>query len=71
MRIVEGGGATMKRIEIDGKMNKVEGDKNSNGHSKFKKVEMPMFSGTDTNSWLFGADWYFQVHKLTDFKRSW
>ncbi|KAA0064081.1 transposon Tf2-1 polyprotein isoform X1 [Cucumis melo var. makuwa] len=34
--------------------------------SKFKKVEMPVFSGTDTDSWLFRANQYFQIHKLSD-----
>ncbi|KAA0036991.1 ty3-gypsy retrotransposon protein [Cucumis melo var. makuwa] len=34
--------------------------------SKFKKVEMPVFTGNDPDSWLFRADRYFQIHKLTD-----
>lgn len=28
-------------------------------HSKFKKVEMPMFKGEDPCSWFFHADKYF------------
>ncbi|TYJ97524.1 transposon Tf2-1 polyprotein isoform X1 [Cucumis melo var. makuwa] len=34
--------------------------------NKFKKVEMPVFTGNDPDSWLFRADRYFQIHKLTD-----
>ncbi|TYK30578.1 transposon Tf2-1 polyprotein isoform X1 [Cucumis melo var. makuwa] len=34
--------------------------------SKFKKVEMPVFDGTDPNSWLFRADRYFKIHNLSD-----
>ncbi|KAA0066119.1 transposon Tf2-1 polyprotein isoform X1 [Cucumis melo var. makuwa] len=34
--------------------------------SKFKKVEMPIFTGTDPDSWLFRADRYFKIHNLSD-----
>ncbi|XP_050942184.1 transposon Tf2-1 polyprotein isoform X1 [Cucumis melo] len=34
--------------------------------SKFKKVEMPVFDGTEPDSWLFRADRYFKIHNLTD-----
>ncbi|KAA0057269.1 transposon Tf2-1 polyprotein isoform X1 [Cucumis melo var. makuwa] len=34
--------------------------------SKFKKVEMPVFTGTDPDSWLFRADRYFKIHNLSD-----
>lgn len=34
--------------------------------SKFKKVEIPIFNGIDPDSWLFRADRYFKIHKLTD-----
>lgn len=27
---------------------------------------MPVFNGDDPDSWLFRADRYFQIHKLTD-----
>ncbi|KAA0055700.1 Ty3/gypsy retrotransposon protein [Cucumis melo var. makuwa] len=37
--------------------------------SKFKKVEMPVFDGTDPDSWLFRADRYFKIHNLTDSER--
>ncbi|KAA0061684.1 transposon Tf2-1 polyprotein isoform X1 [Cucumis melo var. makuwa] len=34
--------------------------------SKFKKVEMLVFDGTDPDSWLFRADCYFKIHNLLD-----
>lgn len=34
--------------------------------SKFKKVEMSVFSGNNPDSWLFKADRYFQIHKFTN-----
>ncbi|TYK28910.1 transposon Tf2-1 polyprotein isoform X1 [Cucumis melo var. makuwa] len=33
--------------------------------SKFNKVEMSIFNGTDPDSWLFRADRYFKIHNLT------
>ncbi|KAL0560774.1 hypothetical protein IC582_001187 [Cucumis melo] len=50
--------------EINTKKN--EPDENSNDRSKFKKVEMPVFTGEDPESWLFRAERYFQIHKLTE-----
>ena len=47
---------------------KEESDKN-NDRSKFKKEEMPMFNGEDPDSWLFRANRYFHIHKLTDSKK--
>ncbi|TYK00560.1 transposon Tf2-1 polyprotein isoform X1 [Cucumis melo var. makuwa] len=32
--------------------------------SKFKKVEMLVFNGTDLDSWLFRADRYFKIHNF-------
>ncbi|KAL0548958.1 hypothetical protein IC582_013436 [Cucumis melo] len=43
-----------------------ESDENSNDRSKFKKVEMSVFTGEDPESWLFRAERYFQIHKLTE-----
>lgn len=42
--------------------------KNEDGNTKRIKfkVEMPVFNGEDPDSWLFRADIYFQIHKLTD-----
>lgn len=33
---------------------------------KFKKVEMSVFGGEDPDLWLFRADMYFQLYKVTD-----
>ena len=41
-------------------------DKSSNDRNKFKKVEMPIINGDDLDSWLFRAERYFQIHKLTE-----
>ena len=69
--IIEGGGKTLKEIKVEGKTNKFERDENSNDHSKFKKVEMPVFSGTDVykRQCLFRMDWNLQVHKSMDSKK--
>lgn len=56
---VEGGDTTMNEI-------KSEGSDIPYDRSKFKKVEMPVFSGNDLSSWLFRVDCYFQIRKLTD-----
>ena len=56
------------------KVTKTQGEQSSNqeenernpDRNKFKKVEMPVFNGEDPDSWLFRADRYFQIHKLTD-----
>ena len=45
---------------------KGDGDGDNNDRNKFKKVEMSLFNGDDPDSWLFSADRYFQIHKLTD-----
>ncbi|TYK28635.1 transposon Tf2-1 polyprotein isoform X1 [Cucumis melo var. makuwa] len=34
--------------------------------SKFKKVEMPVFNGTNPNSWLLKAGRFFKIHDLPD-----
>lgn len=41
-------------------------DEGGSDLSKFKKVDMPVFSGTDLDSWLFCADRYFKIHRLSD-----
>lgn len=49
--------------------NTSEGNENSSDHNKFKKFEMPILSGTNPDLWLFKADQYFQIHKLTDLEK--
>ena len=46
------------------KKGKEEQEQNVN-RSKFKKVGMPVFNGSDPDSWIFKADRYFQIHKLS------
>ncbi|KAA0052895.1 transposon Tf2-1 polyprotein isoform X1 [Cucumis melo var. makuwa] len=50
----------------EGNENEKNGEEKNNDRSKFKKVEMPVFNGEDPNAWLFRADRYFQIHRLTD-----
>lgn len=45
---------------------KADTDKISGDRSKFKKVEMSVFTGDDLDSRLFYAERYFQIHKLYD-----
>ncbi|KAA0066053.1 transposon Tf2-1 polyprotein isoform X1 [Cucumis melo var. makuwa] len=46
--------------------NEKESEEKNNDRSKFKKVEMLVFNGEDPDAWLFRADKYFQIQKLTD-----
>ncbi|KAA0042077.1 transposon Tf2-1 polyprotein isoform X1 [Cucumis melo var. makuwa] len=70
---MEGSSSKMKGIvrndesndETKKKAKDEEEDKNVE-RNKFKKVEMSVFTGNDPDSWLFRANRYFQIHKLTD-----
>lgn len=33
---------------------------------KLKKLEMPVFNGTDPDGWLFRVELYFQMHRLIE-----
>ena len=57
----DGNGRNERKTEIE----EVAPDRN-----KFKKVEMPVFAGEDPNSWLFRAERYFQIHKLSDSEKN-
>ena len=48
------------------KHTKLEGEESVGDQSKFKKIEMPVFAGADPDLWLFRAERYFQIHKLTE-----
>ncbi|KAL0536628.1 hypothetical protein IC582_025586 [Cucumis melo] len=55
------------RNDADGRNErKTEIDEFAPDRNKFKKVEMPVFAGEDPDSWLFRAERYFQIHKLSD-----
>ena len=66
---IEGGGMMMKEIKNEGKANEFKGDENSSDCNKFKKVEMLVCSGTNSDFWLFRVDQHFHIHKLTDSKK--
>ncbi|KAL0533794.1 hypothetical protein IC582_028065 [Cucumis melo] len=48
---------------------RIDSDDNFHDQNKFKKIEMPVFTGEDPDSWLFRAERYFQIHKLTESKK--
>lgn len=41
----------------------------NNDRSKFKKVEMPIFTSKDPDSCFFRVERYFKIHRLTDAKK--
>ncbi|KAL0533232.1 hypothetical protein IC582_030448 [Cucumis melo] len=55
-----------RSFRIDGNERRSDGDESFQDRNKFKKIEMPVFTGEDPDSWLFRAERYFQIHKLTD-----
>ncbi|KAA0044267.1 transposon Tf2-1 polyprotein isoform X1 [Cucumis melo var. makuwa] len=61
-----------KTIDSDRNIGECQNEKKSNiedtstNQSKFKKVKMSVFIGNDLDLWLFHADRYFQIHKLTE-----
>lgn len=59
---------TRESLECDDElMKKMIVDKLGGGdRSKFKKVKMPIFEGSDPDSWIFCADRYFQIHQLSE-----
>ncbi|KAA0032165.1 transposon Tf2-1 polyprotein isoform X1 [Cucumis melo var. makuwa] len=65
--------ATSSKSAVSGQSNsddrnegKTETEEAAADRNKFKKVEMPVFAGEDLDSWLFRAERYFQIHKLSD-----
>ncbi|KAL0543107.1 hypothetical protein IC582_018194 [Cucumis melo] len=55
-----------RSFRADGNERRSDGDESFQDRNKFKKIEMPVFTGEDPDSWLFRAERYFQIHKLTD-----
>ena len=66
MKSTDKGEGSSKREEEDKKIKKKTDEESNNDRNKFKKVEMSIFSGGDPYSWLFRAERYFQIHKLTE-----
>ncbi|TYK11117.1 transposon Tf2-1 polyprotein isoform X1 [Cucumis melo var. makuwa] len=60
------GDTILSEVVDDSKTNTRHEDINPMDRSKFKKVEMPVFNGTNPDPWLFRADRFFKIHeKLT------
>ena len=66
----EGESSARKETKNDTMEKKGDGDGDNNDRNKFNKVEMSVFNGDDPDSWLFRADRYFQIHKLTNSENS-
>ncbi|KAL0552390.1 hypothetical protein IC582_011499 [Cucumis melo] len=58
--------SSSRDVEEIGVERKSDLDEISTDRSKFKKVEMPVFTDDDLESWLFRAERYFQIHKLIE-----
>ena len=58
-----------KRETETKKVEKKTDDESGSERNKLKKVEMPIFNGDDPDNWLFRAERYFQIHKLTEFEK--
>ena len=61
----ESEGSSKRENETKKDDKKVDGE-NNNDRNKFKKVEMPIFNRDDPDSWLFRAERYFRIHRLTE-----
>ena len=66
-KMMEEGSTPIKEIGSERRSKKIEIKDNPSDGSKFKKVEMPV----DPDSWLFRADWYFEIHKPDSEKMMW
>ncbi|KAA0062917.1 histone-lysine N-methyltransferase ASHR1 isoform X3 [Cucumis melo var. makuwa] len=55
-----------RKIDSEKADKKFDTEDNNGDQNKFKKVEMPVFNGEDPDSWLFRAERYFQIHKLSE-----
>lgn len=50
----------------EGESSLVPKEKGKSDRIKLKKLEIPVFNGTNPDDWLFWTELYFQLHKLTD-----
>ena len=67
--LAESEGSSRRESETKNKEKKVN-EEGINDRNKFKKVEMPIFNGDDPDSWLFRAERYFQIRKLTEYEKA-
>lgn len=49
--------------EVDATSSLVKGPPN---RSKYKKLEMPVFAGVNSKSWIYKAEHYFEINELID-----
>ena len=68
-KTVEGESSANRETKKGTAEKKEDGEEDGNDRDRFKRVEMPVFDGDDPDSWLFRAERYFQIHKLTDSER--
>ena len=66
---VKGGEPTLTAMSLESEEEVKADDEQSLDRNKFRKVEMPVFNGTNQDSWLFRADHYFKIHNLMDSKK--
>ncbi|KAA0056408.1 putative polyketide hydroxylase [Cucumis melo var. makuwa] len=66
---IDGDETMTKEVKNEGQTNKADGDEPLSDSDKFKNVDMPVFCGLDLDSWLFRADRYFQIHKISDLEK--
>lgn len=69
VRTVEPGENSGTNSAGDGTVQAVLGEDCWADRHKFKKVEMPVFGGDDPDNWMFRADRYFQIHKLSEIEK--
>ena len=66
VKIIDEGEGSSRRESETNNEEKKPNEEGNNDRNKFKKVEMPIFNGDDLDSWLFCAERYFLIHKLTE-----
>ena len=64
--IVEGGNTPTKETRNEERTKKIGIEEDKSDRNKFKKVDLPVFSGKDFDSCIFWTERNFQKYKLTD-----
>lgn len=65
--ITIGSTRTMKEKEGEkGESSQAKANEGDVDRSKYKHLEMPIFSGEHPNSWVFRAEHYFGIHELSN-----
>lgn len=70
------GSVTHSGMQIVTKEKEVDERESSQGRSggeidrnKYKRLEMPIFSGENLDSWVYRAEHYFEIHELVDLEK--